>query len=41
MVSDPLMGEVTRSYLLHLPANYDTSNTAPVPLMLVRMTLTC
>ena len=38
-VSDPLMGEVTRSYLLHLPANYDTSNTAPVPLMLVRMTM--
>ena len=38
-VCDPLMGEVTRSYLLHLPANYDTSNTAPVPLMLVRMTM--
>ena len=38
-VTDPLMGEVTRSYLLHLPANYDTSNTSPVPLMLVRLTM--
>ena len=33
-VADPVVGEVTRSYILHLPAHYDTTNTRPTPLML-------
>ena len=33
-VSDPGQGEVRRSYSLHLPANFLTSNTEPVPLVL-------
>ena len=33
-VSDPGQGEITRSYLLHLPARYDPSNRVRVPLVL-------
>lgn len=33
-VSDPDQGEVTRAYILHLPANYDQSNNVAVPLLL-------
>ena len=33
-VSDPGQGEVSRSFLLHLPARYDTSNGVKVPLVL-------
>ena len=31
---DPVQGEVTRSYILHLPASYDPANTAATPLLL-------
>jgi len=34
VVGDPFQGEVTRSYVLHLPAHYDTSNTVATPLVL-------
>ena len=34
IVEDPNLGEVTREYLLHLPAHYDTSNNVPVPMMM-------
>ena len=30
-VADPVVGEVTRSYILHQPAHYDTTNTRPTP----------
>ena len=33
-VEDPNLGEVTREFALHLPANYDSSNTVPVAMML-------
>ena len=36
-VTDPVLGEVTRAYVLHLPAMYNTSNTQPTPLMMVTM----
>ena len=39
-VTDPVLGEVTRSYILHLPAMYSTSNTQPTPLMMVTMFIT-
>ena len=35
VVADPGMGEVMRSYVLHLPAHYNTHNTDPTPLMIV------
>ena len=31
---DPVQGEVTRSYILHLPASYNPANTAATPLLL-------
>ena len=31
---DPVQGEVTRSYILHLPASYTPANTAATPLLL-------
>ena len=31
---DPVQGEVTRSYILHLPASYSPANTAATPLLL-------
>jgi len=31
---DPVMGEVTRHYRLHIPLHYDTTNISPVPLLL-------
>ena len=34
-VTDPLLGEVTRAYVLHLPAMFDTTNMEPTPLMMV------
>ena len=33
-VNDPDQGQVTRDYVLHVPANYDHSNNVPVPLVL-------
>ena len=33
-LSDPVQGEVTRSYILHLPASYNPANTAATPLLL-------
>ena len=36
-VADPGMGEVTRSYALHLPAMFSTGNTEPTPLMMVSL----
>ena len=33
-VSDPQQGEVTREFYLHLPAQYQVTNTQPVPLLL-------
>jgi len=33
-LTDPLMGPVTRHYRLHLPQNFDTSNTSPLPQLL-------
>ena len=38
-VTDPGMGEVTRSYILHLPAMFSPSNTKPTPLMMVILTM--
>ena len=35
-VTDPGLGEVTRAYVLHLPAMYSTHNTEPTPLVMVR-----
>ena len=40
-VSDPGQGEVRRSFLLHLPARYDTSNSVKVPLVLDFHCRTC
>ena len=40
-VSDPGQGEITRSYLLHLPARYNTSNSVKVPLVLDFHCRTC
>ena len=34
LVPDPLQGEVSREFILHLPAQYDLSNSRPVPLLL-------
>ena len=34
LVSDPHQGQVTREFFLHLPAQYDESNTVAVPLVL-------
>ena len=34
VVEDPLQGEVTREYALHLPAHYDMANTLPTPLVI-------
>ena len=34
VVEDPLQGEVTREYALHLPAHYDMANTRPTPLVI-------
>ena len=34
-VTDPGLGEVTRSYILHLPAMFSPDNTEPTPLMMV------
>ena len=34
LVSDPGQGDVSREFSLHLPAQYDTTNTLPVPLVL-------
>ena len=34
VVEDPLQGELTREYALHLPAHYDMANTRPTPLPL-------
>ena len=31
--TDPLMGAVTRDYRLHVPLHFDTSNSAPTPLL--------
>ena len=33
------VGEMTRSYIIHLPALYHTSNTSPTPLMMVHLRL--
>ena len=33
-VSDPFQGSVSRDYILHIPANFDTSNTVALPLVL-------
>ena len=33
-VEDPLQGSVTRDYILHLPATWDSSNTESLPLVL-------
>ena len=40
-VSDPDQGEVTRSFLIHLPANYDMSNNVKVPLVMDFHCRTC
>ena len=32
--TDPLMGQVERDYRLHVPQHFDTSNTAPTPLLI-------
>ena len=40
-VSDPGQGEITRSYLLHLPARYNTNNSVRVPLVLDFHCRTC
>ena len=40
-VSDPGQGEVSRSFLLHLPARYETSNRASVPLVVDFHCRTC
>ena len=40
-VSDEEQGEVTRSFLLHLPANYDTTNSVSVPLVVDFHCRTC
>ena len=34
MVNDPYMGEVNRTYVLHLPKHYPITNDQPVPLVL-------
>ena len=33
-VADPIQGSVSRDYILHLPANFDTSNSLALPLVL-------
>ena len=40
-VSDPGLGELTRSFLLHLPAGYETSNSVSVPLVVDFHCRTC
>jgi poly(3-hydroxybutyrate) depolymerase len=33
-VADPLLGEVTRTYRVHVPLPYHVSNDVPVPLVM-------
>ena len=40
-VTDPGQGEITRSFLLHLPARYETSNSVAVALVLDFHCRTC
>jgi poly(3-hydroxybutyrate) depolymerase len=33
-VADPVLGEVTRTYRVHVPLPYQTSNDVPVPVVM-------